>query len=131
MILRERPPDARQALAREGERAAELELRRSGLRVLERRFRVRLGEIDLIASRGDLLVFVEVKTRRSTSYGSPAEAVGPVKRARMARVAELYLQRAGRTSSPCRFDVVEVYAGPRGIERVKHIEDAFRLWPTG
>lgn len=126
-----RSEDRRQALALEGERAAEAALRRAGLAVLERRFRVRLGEIDLIARHGDVLVFVEVKTRRSTTYGSPAEAVSPLKRRRMARVAEVYLQRTRRTSIRCRFDVVEVYAGPRGIERVEHIADAFRLWPTG
>ena len=126
-----RTDDRRQALALEGERAAEAVLRRAGLAVLERRFRVRLGEIDLIARHGDLLVFVEVKTRRSTTYGSPAEAVSPLKQRRIARVAELYLQRTRRGSSRCRFDVVEVYAGPRGIERVEHIRDAFRLWSTG
>lgn len=131
MILCERPPDRRQALAREGERAAELALRRAGLTVLERRFRVRLGEIDLIARKGELLVFVEVKTRRGTGYGPPAHAVTAVKRRRMARVAEVYLQRTGCATRPCRFDVVEVFAGPRGIERVEHIEDAFRLWPSG
>jgi len=124
-------PDRRQALARDGERAAERALRRAGLTILERRFRVRMGEIDLIASKGDLLVFVEVKTRRATRYGPPAHAVTALKRRRMARVAELYLQRKRQGNRPCRFDVVEVFAGPAGIERVVHLPDAFRIWPTG
>jgi putative endonuclease len=131
VIVSERGPDPRQALALAGERAAELALSRAGLTVLERRFRVKLGEIDLIAERGPLLVFVEVKTRSGTTYGPPAEAVTAAKQRRIAQVAELYLQRRGWTRRPCRFDVVQVFAGPEGVERVDHLEDAFRLWPSG
>jgi len=130
-ILREPRPDPRQALGLEGERAAEVVLERAGLTVLERRFRVKIGEIDLIAQRGPLLVFVEVKTRRGLGYGLPAQAVTPDKQRRIARVAAVYLQRRRWVSRPCRFDVIQVFAGPEGIERVEHIEDAFRLWPSG
>ena len=130
-ILGEPRPDPRQALALAGERAAEAALARAGLTILERRFRVKIGEIDLIAQRGPLLVFVEVKTRSGLGYGLPAQAVTPDKQRRIARVAAVYLQRRRWGRRPCRFDVIQVFAGPEGIERVDHIEDAFRLWPTG
>jgi len=124
--------DARQRLGRDGERWAEQALERAGLRILARRFRVRSGEIDLVAEddRGGI-VFVEVKTRRGTGYGVPAEAVTPAKRRRMGRVALAFLARYGLTERRCRFDVVEVLVGPAGDPCVRHVEDAFRLWPTG
>jgi putative endonuclease len=99
--------------------------------VLARRHRRRIGEIDLVAQDGELLVFIEVKTRRGTGYGAPAEAVTPLKRRRMARVAQEFLWRRGWLARPCRFDVVEVYASGTKVERIRHIVDAFRLWPTG
>ncbi len=132
MRLAERPrPDTRQRLGRDGEAAAEAALRRAGLRILERRFRMRLGEIDLIAEDGEVIVFVEVKTRRLAGYGRPAEAVTPRKQRRMARVALGYLQRTRRLDRPCRFDVVELLGPPGGELRARHIVDAFRLWPSG
>ena len=129
--LRERPADDRQQLGRRGEEAAEQALRRVGLRVLERRFRTRTGEIDLIAEEGPLLVFVEVKARRGHGYGQPAEAVTARKRQRIGRVALAYLSRNDWLERPCRFDVVEVQVEPGGEESIRHIQDAFRLWPTG
>ena len=99
----------------------------AGLRVLARRFRLRSGEIDLVAERGDLVVFVEVKARRSTRYGRPAAAVTGVKQRRMARAALAFLSRTGRLERRVRFDVVEVWADEGGVRRVRHIEDAFRL----
>ena len=130
MILAEPSRDPRQRLGREGERAAEAVLCAAGMRVLERRYRARLGEIDLIAEQGQWLVFVEVKARSGRGYGMPAEAVTAAKRRRMARVALLYLQRRGWLERPCRFDVVEVVAAA-GVLKVRHLVDAFRLWPTG
>ena len=123
--------DPRQRVGLAGERAAEAALQRAGLTPIERRFRRRFGEIDLIARRGPLIVFVEVKTRRGDRFGRPAEAVTPAKQRRMARVAASYLQRRGWLEQPCRFDVVEVTLQPGAAPRVRHIEDAFRLTPTG
>ncbi len=131
MILAERPADPRQSLGRRGERAAERVLRRAGMRILHRRFRLRIGEIDLIAAQGQRIVFVEVKTRRGRGYGFPAEAVNRRKRERMAQIAAVYLQRRGWSGRPCRFDVVQVFVEADGSERVDHIEDAFRIWPSG
>jgi putative endonuclease len=123
----DRPRDGRQRLGRLGEAAAAEALERAGLKVVARRFRLRIGEIDLIAEQGDLVVFVEVKTRRTSRFGAPAEAVTRVKRERMARAALAWLSRTGRLDRRCRFDVVEVYAEGGRIGRVRHIVDAFRL----
>lgn len=119
--------DPRQRLGREGEAAAEELLRRSGLVVLERRYRCRHGEIDLVARVGELIVFIEVKTRRGPSYGMPAESVTRPKRRRMAWVALDFLTRRGLLDNPSRFDVVEVLAGPGERRDLRHIPDAFRL----
>jgi putative endonuclease len=124
-------PDPRQQLGLDGEALAERELRRAGLRILERRYRTRHGEIDIVAEDGDILVFVEVKTRTRTVHGAPSAAVTPRKRGRIARVAAAFLQSAGLAERPCRFDVVEVLPAPSGGTTIRHIADAFRLWSTG
>jgi len=131
VILAEPRLDARHSLGMDGEAAAARVLQRSGLHILERRYRRRMGEIDLIARQGELVVFVEVKTRRKRSHGNPGAAVNRNKQRRMARVALSYLARRGWMGRPCRFDVVEVVAEVGGRLDVRHIADAFRLWPTG
>jgi len=122
-----RSRDPRRRLGAEGETVAAEFLRRAGLRILERRYRTRLGEIDLIAEDGTVLVFVEVKARRGSGFGRPAEAVDRRKQQRLGRVATLYLQRRGWLERSCRFDVVEILAGSDGRYRVEHLVDAFRL----
>ena len=80
-----------------------------GWRILERNYRCRTGEIDLIAADGPALVFVEVKYRRSGAYGSPAEAVDGRKQRTICRVADYYRMRHGiPDGQACRFDVVAV-----------------------
>lgn len=115
-----------QELGRLGERAAEAALVEAGLKILERRWRERAGEIDLVAEDGAILVFVEVKARRGTGFGTPAEAVTPAKRRRLARLALSYTSRRGWLERRCRFDVVEVFASGSTVERVRHLPDAFR-----
>jgi putative endonuclease len=117
--------DSRRSLGQDGEAAAERWLCRAGYAIVARGFRARCGEIDLIARAGALVVFVEVKTRTGDGYGRPSEAVTARKRGRIARVAAIFLARAGWEESACRFDVVEVV--PVGARwRVTHIPDAFR-----
>ena len=118
-------------LGRLGEDAAEGFLQAKGMGCLARRFRIRRGEVDLVMESGDLLVFVEVKTRLGSGFGRPAESVGPEKRRRLARAAEAFLAEQEAFDRPCRFDVVEVEPDRSGGWRISHIEDAFRLWPTG
>ena len=107
-------------------RAAEY-LETLGYQILERNFRCRFGEIDLIAARGAYLVFVEVKLRRDDRYGSAAAFVDARKQERIRATAALWLETHETALQP-RFDVVEVYA-PDGIHtkapEIRLIEDAF------
>lgn len=122
-----RPPDPRQQLGRGGEELAARTLEDAGYRVVARRWRRAGAELDLVCERGDQVVFVEVKTRSGRGYGTPAEAVTRLKRRRLARAALSFLVRRGWLDRPCRFDVVEVVAGPGAAAAVRHIADAFRL----
>jgi len=112
-----------------GERQAERMLRRCKYRILGRRVRVGTrDEIDLVARKDDVLVFVEVKTRESEAFGRPADAVDRRKRHRMSRAAVRYMKRLRWPSINFRFDVVEVVGAPeRGKADVRHIENAFTL----
>lgn len=105
-----------------GEDLAAAFLTEKGMRVVERNFRCAAGEIDLICRSGELLIFVEVKTRSSTVFGTPGEAVSRAKAARLARAASAYLSRDGLWSRPCRFDLVTVVLGRGGAE-LEHWED--------
>ncbi len=125
------PAGSPQRLGRAGEAVAEGVLRRAGLRILDRRFRSREGEIDLVAEDGAVVVFVEVKTRSGGGYGSPAEAVTGRKRGRMARAALAYLASRRLLERPSRFDVVEVLRTGDGLLSARHIVDAFRLTRSG
>jgi uncharacterized protein (TIGR00252 family) len=116
--------DARPALGRTGEdRAAQL-YRSKGFTLVERNARRREGEIDLIARRGDVLVFCEVKTRRTDRWGTPAEQVGFKKQQRLRQLAALWLQENSPGRVQVRFDVVSVIVGQRDVY-VTHIPDAF------
>ena len=119
--------DPRQRLGAAGEAKAEEALAHSGIKILARRYRCRAGEIDLVALDGRVVVFVEVKTRRGTGYGRPAEAVTARKRAHIARAAGFFLAELGSHPPPCRFDVVEVLSAADGTLAARHIRDAFRL----
>ena len=95
-------------------------MRGAGLRLVARNWRCRLGEIDLIAEDGEVLVFAEVRMRRGWGYGGAAESITAAKQARIMAAARLYLSR--RPEAQCRFDVFLV-DGPAGD--VKWIRDAF------
>ncbi len=97
-----------------GEQCASDYLQRQGFRILAQNFRCRFGEIDLIAEDSEYLVFVEVKTRRSTRFGTPAQAVTPAKQRKLTLTAQSWLQEHPTQRQP-RFDVVEIYA--RGADR--------------
>jgi putative endonuclease len=96
-------------LGRIGEDLACRELERRGYEILERRYRRRGGEIDIIARDGETVAFVEVKAREGRDFGEAAEAVTPRKRRRMTQVALDYLSRHHIVDRPCRFDVVAVH----------------------
>jgi putative endonuclease len=98
----------RAALGRRGERVAVEHLRSLGYRILARNFHTRYGELDIVAQDGDTVVFVEVKTRRGRTFGSPEEGVTRRKRDNLCRAALAYLQEHDLVESPCRFDMVGV-----------------------
>ena len=93
--------------ARGEEKACDF-LQGQGYRILERNYRCRLGEIDIIAREGQTVVFVEVKARSSGRFGLPHEAIGPQKRRRMTAIALHYLKSRGWLGEPARFDVASV-----------------------
>jgi putative endonuclease len=101
-------------------------LERHGFRIEARNWRKRTGELDVIAWEGGILVFVEVKTRRGTRFGSGAESVDARKQRRMLKAANAYLLRYGSHPPVCRFDVVVVDASGAGDPAVSHLPDAFR-----
>ena len=117
--------DRRRTLGDRGEQAAALYLARQGMRIVERKFRCRGGEVDLIATDGADLVFVEVKTRSSGAFGEGSEAVTATKRRRILRAAALYLSARDSLSRPCRFDVVSVRLASTGAPLLEHLKDAF------
>ncbi len=123
------PADPRKSLGNWGERLAETHLARKGFRILERGFRVRSGEIDLIGEERGELVFVEVRTRSSARFGDPLETIRDAKRRRILRAASCYLQSRAAWNRPCRFDLVAVRKGPSGIVEVEHVRDAFQADP--
>jgi putative endonuclease len=113
------------AVGKSGEDLACDELASRGYAILERRYRTRAGEIDIVARDGPALVFVEVKTRRSTRCGAPAEAVTPAKRRQIALMASDYLARRRPRAGSCRFDVVSVAIEADGRATVDVIRNAF------
>ena len=129
MPLRSNPAewkDDRQRLGAEGEAIAIAHLESEGWQILAHRFRMGHVEIDVIARRDRLVAFIEVKTRLTTHFGSPFEAVTWRKRREIGRVAHAWLDRYGREGDTYRFDAVGV-TRIRGQWQVEHLPDAFRL----
>jgi putative endonuclease len=119
------PPDRRTRLAHAGEDLACDLLRAHGLTIVERNWRCRDGEIDIVARAGELLIVCEVKTRRGDGYGSAAGAVTATKQRRLRRLAAAYLVTAGGPPGRVRFDVVAI-TWPRGRRPgVEYLPGAF------
>lgn len=114
-----------QRVGKHGEGLAAEHLVDSGMRLVDRNWRCPLGEIDIIAQDGDTLVFCEVKTRRGTGYGIPAEAVVRAKQERLRRLALVWLKTTGSHAPDIRFDVISVLPQRRGAPRIEHLKAAF------
>ncbi|MDD2294772.1 MAG: YraN family protein [Eubacteriales bacterium] len=100
-------------------------LKAGGYHVLERNFRCRWGEIDIIALRDKVLCFIEVKTRTSLEYGLPCQAVGPGKQDHIRRAALAYVHRNPDCAAyDFRMDVIELLRLPRG-DYIRHVTGAF------
>ncbi len=108
-----------------GEERAVRHIESLGYVTIERNYRCPYGEIDIVARDGGDLVFVEVKTRRSTSFGFPSEAVDSRKQQKLILSAQSYLEARELGEISCRFDVAEVYVQNGAPVRVEIIKGAF------
>lgn len=118
----------RQIIGKTGENKAKNYLKRRGYQILETNYRTKAGEIDLIVKEKDCLVFVEVKTRTTEEYGTPAEAVSFYKQQHMLKSAKYYLSRHGGDCE-CRFDVIEVFMSAKGwlkIAKINHLKNVLQ-----
>ncbi|MDE0300211.1 MAG: YraN family protein [Candidatus Poribacteria bacterium] len=116
-------------VARIGEELAAEYLKERGYQILEQNYRLRTGEIDLIAKEGDRIVFVEVKTRRTLRFGVPQAAVTPAKQKQISKIALSYLQTHDMLDVPCRFDVVAILLSSNKSTppKLEHIHNAFEF----
>ncbi|MEO2045071.1 MAG: YraN family protein [Pirellulales bacterium] len=116
----------RMALGLRGEQAAARYLRKKKYRIIEQRLRSPLGEIDIIAVDGRTMVFVEVKTRRSSTFGRPSQSLRTTQQARLSRSASAYLKSHGLLQNASRFDVVEIlWPREQRLPNIRHIPNAF------
>ena len=114
-------------LGRKGEDSAVLFLEQHGYRIVERNFRTRLGEIDIIARDGKTICFIEVKTRASVHLGTPFEAVTRSKQLKISQMALLYLKSKNLMRLPARFDVIAIINNDQGQSSVGIVKNAFEL----
>ncbi|MCK4333699.1 YraN family protein [candidate division WOR-3 bacterium] len=117
----------RQSLGRKGEEAVERFLTKQGYRILARNFHTRWGELDIVAQDGAEVVFVEVKTRTSSDFVRPEEAVNFKKQDHLRKAAEIWLAKNYLLEPPpCRFDVVAVIIKKDNEHEIEHLRDAFQ-----
>ncbi|MBI4336231.1 MAG: YraN family protein [Chloroflexi bacterium] len=112
-----------QSLGKAGEAAACSYLVAHGWQVVERNYRCPWGEVDIVAQDGDTLVFVEVRTRQSKTFGTPQESVTAAKRQHLVAAAQHYLQERG-LNTHWRIDLLAVFAHQGRVSRVLHIPNA-------
>lgn len=118
-------PSPRARIGQSAEIAAAAELGKCGYRIIASNYRCRQGEIDLIARDGECLVFVEVRCKRSNSYGTPAESITPAKQRKILLTAQHYLSELGLDDCECRFDVVEVISSNGKLHVSDILKNAF------
>ncbi len=118
------PQSQKKELGRRGEELALTFLKKNGYRILEKNYVCKMGEIDIIAQERDTLAFVEVKTRRSTTFGPPQMAVDQKKQEQLSKAALHFLKEKRLEMVKARFDVVAILLGPKG-EKIELIRNAF------
>lgn len=126
-VMNKRP--ANKETGSEGENAATAFLISSGYRVIERNFRCKGGEVDIVAQAPGTgcLVFAEVKARRTLSHGLPQQAVNAFKQRQISKAALTWLAKNRQHDRDARFDVIAVFLADDGNHRIEHIENAFDL----
>lgn len=123
----DKPAGSNQAVGAQGEELATAFLKGAGYRIVERNFRCKGGEADIVARDGKTLVFVEVKTRRSQTYGPPQLAVTSFKQRQISKAALTWLAKNRLQDALARFDVIAVMLFSDGTHRIEHIPNAFEL----
>lgn len=118
---REGPSKANVALGRYGEDLAARHLRDAGLIVIERNWRSRNGEVDIVALDGDILVICEVKTRTNERFGGPVAAITSTKLSRLRRLAGEWIAAHPQPVSGIRIDVVAIMRPPKGAAQINHL----------
>ncbi len=116
-----------QILGRSGEEIAVAFLSRARYKILERNYRTKCGEVDIIARDGKTLVFIEVKTRTNVSYGCPQLAVTQFKQKQISKAALVYVAANKLSDSPARFDVIAISLADDEKAEIDHIKNAFDL----
>jgi putative endonuclease len=119
--------DQRVKFGKRGEDVACEELQRRGYIILDRRFRTRSGELDIVARDGKVIVFVEVKARTDGNFGDPSESITWRKRRRLGQMAASYLFKKQLGDVACRFDVVAVVEGSDAGPTIELIQGAFEI----
>lgn len=119
-------PNNRQKLGQTGESLAAWYLKKNGYKIIKQNYRTPLGEIDIIAREKKIIVFVEVKFRRSNRFGNPKWAVTPQKQRKISRVALQYLKSTRQMNKSARFDVVAVSSNS-DEPRIEIVKNAFEL----
>lgn len=106
-----------------GEEKAAKYLQKEGYYIKERNYRTKIGEIDIIAVKSNIIAFVEVKTRTNISYGFPYEAVNWKKQDKIIKSSLIYIKQKKLIDFQMRYDIIEVFLNEN--LRINHIEDAF------
>ena len=119
--------DTRKLFGQAGESAAENYLRRKGYGIVARNLRSSVGELDLVVEDGQVLVFVEVKARRTGAFGGAIHAVHQRKQEKLIQLAAQYLARHHIKDRPCRFDVVLLQGTDAVDPKIEHIQNAFEV----
>ncbi len=121
-------PDPRKEVGAKGEKLAVKLLKRKGYKIVQRNYKCKLGEIDIIAKKDGTLVFAEVKTRQTKEFGPPQYAITAAKRKQISKVALFYIKKKRLREQSCRFDVIAItFSSESRKPNVEHIENAFEL----
>jgi putative endonuclease len=116
----------KQLLGRQGEEEAAAYLVKQGYKIVQRNFRCPWGEIDIIAQKGPVLVFVEVRSRKTNSFGLPQESIKRNKQKKVRQVASFYLKKAGQPEISVRLDVLTLKFNQKNeVTQLTHLKNAF------
>jgi len=118
----------RKKIGNEGEKLAEKYLKRKGYKIIQKNYRCKLGEIDIIAEQNKVIVFVEVRTKQSEKLGLPQYSINTAKKGQISKAALWYIKEKKIVNQTCRFDVIAItYPSNSQEPHIEHIENAFEL----